>query len=158
MSPKEVLALADKPTLKLVNTAVDLCDVLTEALAKFAGALHDGQTPVRDLWDRQGLKNVFRPIDENGFVDVVARFLQTELARAGIFANRQAEVSRVPGASVGRRTDILINAVRPGGGASDSITAVIAAKVCWNDELFTALEAQLVRGHTMRLRSQAGNT
>jgi hypothetical protein len=98
MSPKEVLALADKPTLKLVNTAGDLCDVITEALAKFAGSLHGAQTPVRDLWDRQCSKNVFRPIDENGFSDVVARFLQTELAHAGIFANREVEVSRVPGA------------------------------------------------------------
>jgi len=158
MSPKEVLALADKPTLILVNTARDLCDVLTKALAKFAGSLHGAQTPVRDLWDRQGSKSVFRPIDENGFSDVVARFLQTELAHAGIFANREVEVSRVPGAPVGRRTDILINAVRrrPGGEAFDSITAVIEAKGCWNDELFTALEAQLVREYMVRLRAQAG--
>ena len=158
MSPKEVLALADKPTLKLVNTAGDLCDVITEALAKFAGSLHGAQTPVRDLWDRQCSKNVFRPIDENGFSDVVARFLQTELAHAGIFANREVEVSRVPGAPVGRRTDILINAVRrhPGGEAFDSITAVIEAKGCWNGELFTALEAQLVREYMIRLRAQAG--
>jgi hypothetical protein len=158
MSPKEVLALADKPTLKLVNTAGDLCDVLTEALAKFAGSLHGAQTPVRDLWDRQSSKSVFRPIDENGFSDVVARFLQAELAHAGIFANREVEVSRVPGAPVGRRTDILINAVRrrPGGEAFDPITAVIEAKGCWNSELFTALEAQLVREYMVRLRAQAG--
>src|SRR6266404_4534364 len=158
MNPKEVLAIADKPTLKLVNTAGDLCDVLTEALAKFAGSLHGAQTPVRDLWDRQGSKSVFRPIDENGFSDVVVRFLQTELAHAGIFANREVEVSRVPGAPVGRRTDILINAVRrrPGGEAFDPITAVIEAKGCWNDELFTALEAQLVREYMVRLRAQAG--
>lgn len=102
--------------------------------------------------------SVFRPIDENGFSDVVARFLQAELARAGIFANREVEVSRVPGAPVGRRTDILINAVRrrPDGEAFDPIMAVIEAKGCWNDELFTALEAQLVREYMVRLRAQAG--
>jgi hypothetical protein len=105
MAPREVLALADKPTLKLVNTAADLCDVLTEALEKFAGSLHGAQTPVRDLWDRQGSTSVFRPIDENGFSDVVVRFLQSELAQAGIFANREVEVSRAPGAPVGRRTN-----------------------------------------------------
>lgn len=158
LSPKEVLALTDKPALKLVNTAGDLCDVLTEVLTKFAGSLHGAQTPVRDLWDRQGSKSVFRPIDENGFSDVITRFLQTELAHAGIFANREVEVSRAPGAPVGRRTDILINAVRrrPGGEAFDAITAVIEAKGCWNGELFTALEAQLVREYIVRLRAQAG--
>jgi hypothetical protein len=158
MSPKEVLALVDKPTLKLVNTARDLCDVLTEALAKFAISLHGAQTPVRDLWDRQGSTSVFRPIDENGFSDVVVRFLQSELAHAGIFANREVEVGRVPGAPVGKRTDILINAVRrrPGGEAFDPITAVLETKGCWNDELFTALEAQLVCEYMVRLRAQAG--
>jgi hypothetical protein len=52
----------------------------------------------------------------------------------------------------------LINAVRrhPGGEAFDSITAVIEAKGCWNGELFTALEAQLVREYMIRLRAQAG--
>ncbi|MEY9463870.1 NACHT domain-containing protein [Bradyrhizobium ottawaense] len=158
MDPKEVLALADKPSLKLVNTAADLCDVLSEALAKFAGSLHGAQTPVRDLWDRQGSQSVFRPIDENGFSDVVVRFLQSELVHSGIFANREVEVSRVPGAPVGKRTDILINAVRrrSNGDASDIVTAVIETKGCWNTELFTALEAQLFREYMVRLRAQAG--
>jgi hypothetical protein len=158
MSPKEVLALADKPTLKLVNTAGDLCDVLTEALAKFAGSLHGAQTPVRDLWDRQGSKSIFRPIDENGFSDVVARFLQNEFADAGIFANREVEVGRVPGAPVGKRTDILVSALRrrPDGETYDPVSAIIETKGCWNDELFTALEAQLFRDYMVRLRAHAG--
>lgn len=114
---------------------------------------------MRDLWDRQGSTSVFRPIDENGFSDIVVRFLQSELADAGIFANREVEVGRVPGAPVGKRINILINAVRrrrPGGEAFEPITAVIEAKGCWNDDIFTALEAQLVREYMIRLRAQAG--
>ena len=62
LSPKEVLALADKPSLKLVTSPADLCDVLVAALEKFGATLHGAQTPVRDLWDRQRGKDIFRCI------------------------------------------------------------------------------------------------
>jgi hypothetical protein len=66
--------------------------------------------------------------------------------------------SRVPGAPVGQRTYILINAVRrrPDGQSFDPITAVIETKGCWNGELFTALEAQLFSDYMIWLRAQAG--
>jgi hypothetical protein len=158
-TPKEVLAIADTPTLKLVNSAADLAEILAEALARFADSLHGAQTPVRDLWDRQpGREVLFRPIDENGFTDVVARFLRAELEHKGIFANREVEVARNPGAPVGLRTDIFVNAVRrrPGSDTYDTISAVIETKGCWNGELFTALEAQLFRDYMVRLRAQVG--
>ena len=158
LSPKEVLALADKPNLKLVTSQADLSEVLVSALEKFAGELHGVQTPVRSLWDRQGTKNVFRPVDENALSDVITRFLRAELASAGVFANREVEVSRVPGAPVGQRTDILVNAVRrrSDGELFDPIVAVIETKGCWNDELFTALQEQLFRDYMMRLNARAG--
>lgn len=159
-TPREVLAFADDPSLKLVNSAADLGVILVEALAKYADALHGAQTPVRDLWDRQGgtKKEVYRPIDENGFTDVIARFLRTELGTKGVFANREVEIGRVPGAPVGRRTDILVNAVRrrSDGRRYDALTAVIETKGCWNDELFTAIDEQLFRDYMVRLRSQTG--
>ncbi|WP_315750683.1 MULTISPECIES: hypothetical protein [unclassified Bradyrhizobium] len=158
-TPREVLAFADNPFLKLVNSAVDLGAILVEALTKYADTLHGAQTPVRDLWDRQGgKKEVYRPIDENGFTDVIARFLRTELGAKGVFANREVEVGRIPGAPVGRRTDILVNAVRrkSNGEAYDALTAVIETKGCWNGELFTAIDEQLFRDYMVRLRSQTG--
>lgn len=159
LSPKEVLALSDSPTLKLVNSPSDLSDILIAALTKFTETLHGAQTPVRDLWDRQGTqKEVYRPIDENGFTDVLTRFLRSELTQKGVFANREVEVGRVPGAPVGKRTDILVSAVRrrPDGETYDVISAVIETKGCWNDELFTALEAQLFRDYMVRLRAPVG--
>ena len=158
LSPKEVLALTDKPNLKLVTSHADLRQVLVTALEKFAAELHGTQTPVRDLWDRQKNGDVFRPIDENAVSDVVTRFLRTELGASGIFANREVEVSRVPGAPVGQRTDILVNAVRrrANGEQFDPIAAVIETKGCWNNELFTALEQQLFRDYMIKLRAQVG--
>ena len=121
LTPKEVLALADQPNLKLVTSPADLCEVLVAALQKFNAALHGAQTPVRDLWDRQKSKDIFRPIDENALSDVITRFLRAELGSSGIFANREVEVSRAPGAPVGQRTDILVNAARPAQMAGCSI-------------------------------------
>jgi hypothetical protein len=158
LSSKEVLALADQPTLKLVTSSADLCEVLVAALQKFDASLHGAQTPVRDLWDRQQGKDIYRPIDENALSDVITRFLRTELGSSGIFANREVEVTRAPGAPVGQRTDILVNAVRrrSNGALFDPLAAVVETKGCWNNELFTALEGQLFRNYMIPLRAQAG--
>jgi hypothetical protein len=157
LSPKEVLVLADKPTLKLVTSPADLYEILFAALEKFAAALHGAQTPVRDLWDRQKGEDTFQPIDENALSDIITRFLRTELGSAGIFANREVEISRAPGAPLGQRTDILVNAVRRADSQSfDPIAAVVETKGCWNRELFTALEAQLFGDYMIRLHAQAG--
>ena len=77
---------------------------------------------------------------------------------AGIFAHREVEVSRAPGARVGQRTDILVNAVRQreDGERFDPIAAVVETKGCWNPELFTALPQQLFREYVIPLRTQAG--
>jgi hypothetical protein len=158
LTSTEVLALTDKSNLQLVTSPADLCAVLVAALQRFSAALHSAQTPIRDLWDRQGGKDIFRPIDENALSDVVTRFLRAELGIAGIFANREVEVSRAPGAPVGQRTDILVNAVRQreDGDRFDPIAAVIETKGCWNPELFTALPEQLFREYMIPLRAQVG--
>jgi hypothetical protein len=158
LSPKEVLALADQPNLKLVTSPADLSEVLVAALQKFNATLHGAQTPVRDLWDRQKSKDIYRPLDENAFSDVITRFLRTELGSSGIFANREVEVTHAPGAPVGQRTDILVNAVRRRSEDElfDSLTAVVETKGCWNGELFTALEGQLFRSYLLPLHAQVG--
>ncbi len=104
LSAKEVLALADNPSLKLVTSPADLCEVLVAALEKFNAALHGAQTPVRDLWDRQRGNDIYRPIDESALSDVITRFLRVELGGFGIFANREVEIGRAPGGAC-RATD-----------------------------------------------------
>ena len=96
---------------------------------------------------------IYRPIDENGFSDAVTLYLRHHLAGEGIFANREVEVVRHPGDPVGQRTDILINTLRhtESGDPLDPISAVIEVKGCWNAELFTALETQLVQGYMVQL-------
>ena len=155
---KELFALTDRPSAKLITSASDLMETLLDTLAKFASELHGAQTPVRGLWDRLGSTQSYRPIDENGLSDVVARYLRQELQVQGVFANREVEVTRRPGAPVGQRTDILVNTVRHAadGRPIDPIAAVIEVKGCWNSELFTALDQQLVRDYMVDLRAPVG--
>jgi hypothetical protein len=131
---------------------------LVTALRKYEAELHGAQNPVRGLWDRQGGRNVFRPIEEDELSDHVKLFLERELVTNAIIANREVEISRVPGAPVGQRTDIRIDALRRSddGTAFDVITAIIETKGCWNAELFTALEEQLYRDYLVRLQAPVG--
>ncbi len=157
LSVKEVFATTDKRNAGLVTSPSDLREALLKLLAQWQAELHGAQNPVRALWDRQGDKT-FRPIDEDGLSDQVRVYLQRELVSRGIFANREVEVGRVPGAPIGKRTDILINAVRRGedGEALDSIIAVIETKGCWNDALMTALETQLFADYMRCLQAPLG--
>jgi hypothetical protein len=158
LTTKELFALTDRPGAKLITSAADLLAMLQSTLAKFALELHGAQTPVRGLWDRQGSTQYYRPIDENGLSDVLTRYLRQELGAIGIFANREVEVTRRPGNPVGQRTDILVNAIRRklDGQALESIAAVIEVKGCWNREVFTGLDQQLVRDYMVDLSASAG--
>lgn len=158
LSMQEVFALTDRPDARLVTSAADLLAILIEVLEQFASELGGAQTPGRGLWDRQGTSQHYRPIDENGFSDAVTLYLRQHLSGAGIFANREVEVVRRPGAPVGKRTDIFVNTLRCNetGESIDPIAAVVEAKGCWNDELFTALGTQLVEDYMVQLRAPVG--
>ena len=106
LTMREVFALTDRPDTRLVTSAADLLAILLEVLDKYAAELHGAQTPVRDLWDLQGTSQLYEPIDENGFSDVIVRYLRQHLSGAGIFINREVEIVRHPGAPVGQRTDV----------------------------------------------------
>ena len=149
LTMRELFALTDRSGSRLITSAGDLLAELMAALRKFEEELHGAQTPVRNLWDRQGSTQLYRPIDENGLSDEITRHLRQELGRSGIFANREVEVKRRPGAPVGQRSDILINAARIGSDRRprDTLSAVIEVKGCWNPDLLTALDAQLVKDY-----------
>ena len=157
LSPQELFQLLDSKSSVLVQSAEDLCELLVSTLRKFENDLHGEQTPVRNLWDRQASGSTFRPVEEDALSDNVRLFLRRELVENGIVANREVEVARVPGASIGRRTDIRIDAMRrSASGSYDTITAVIESKGCWNDALFSALSDQLYGDYMVTLRAPVG--
>ncbi len=158
LSSKELFKLLASRDRFLVQSPEDLCEVLVDALRKFEKDLHSEQNPVRALWDRQASGSAFRPIEEDSLSDNVRLFLRRELVENGIVANREVEVGRVPGAPIGKRTDIRIDALRRSvdGKTYDTITAVIETKGCWNSELFVALKSQLYSDYMVTLRAPVG--
>jgi hypothetical protein len=156
LMPHEVIAVTASAEVMLVQSARQLEEILVRTLRKYERHLHGEQTPVRALWDRQA-NGSLRPVDEDALSDHVRLFLKHELVDSGIVANREVEIGRVPGARLGRRTDIKVEALsKSDAGRYSVITAVIETKGCWNAELLTAMTTQLVNDYMIRLATPAG--
>jgi hypothetical protein len=159
LSPREVITITDLPGAVLIQSAPQLSDVLVRALRKYEAHLHGEQTPVRALWDMQaGDPRRLRPIDEDALSDQVRLFLKGELVDSGIVVNREVEIGRVPGARLGSRADIKVEAISrtETGEMYNVIAAVIETKGCWNAEILTAMQTQLVEDYLARLAASAG--
>jgi hypothetical protein len=158
LSVAEVRRLTRDRKSVLVQSPDDLIALLVGALREYERQLH-GETPtIRGLWDRQGGGKTYRPVEEDALSDDVKRFLQRELADSGIVVNREVEIGRVPGAPVGKRTDIRVQAIRRGPDSEplDTLVAVIETKGCWNAQLFSALKDQLHDDYLVRLAAPVG--
>jgi hypothetical protein len=158
LAPGEVRKLTKSVKAALVQNADDLLRIIVASLRAYERHLHGEQNPVRLLWDRQVKGDSWIPVEEDAISDDVKLYLQRELADSGIVVNREVEVGRVPGAPIGKRTDIKINAVRRAsdGTPLDTITAVIETKGCWNTGLFTSLTKQLFGDYMARLSAPVG--
>jgi hypothetical protein len=68
-----------------------------------------------------------------------------DLEGRGVVFNREVEICRNRGASLGELTDIHVDALArsPGGEEYDVVSAIIEVKGCWHSELVTAMETQL---------------
>ena len=158
LSPGDIRNLIANAEAQLVQSPQDLADVLIESLQRYEHELHGEQPTVRALWDRQLGRDKFRPVEEDELSNHVKRFLQDDLVNRGVIANREVEIGRVPGAPIGKRTDIRIDAMRRGldGASFDVITAVIETKGCWNRDLFSSLETQLYHDYMVRIGAPVG--
>ncbi|MDE2184652.1 MAG: hypothetical protein KGJ78_16655 [Alphaproteobacteria bacterium] len=158
LSVAEVRRLTRDRKSVLVQSPDDLVTLLVGALREYERQLH-GETPtIRGLWDRQAGGKTYRPIEEDALSDDVKRFLQRELGDSGIVVNREVEIGRVPGAPVGKRTDIRVQAIHRGsdGEPLDTLVAVIETKGCWNGQLCSALKDQLHDDYLVRLTAPVG--
>ena len=143
-TPATILALAANSKKRLVQSGVQLLEVVIASLDRLSQKLH-GETPaVADLWNQLSRKT-FTPKDENHLSDYVKRHLDEDLKQRGIVINREVEIRRSPGAPIGERTDIRVEAITPTGRTNevDKVSVIIETKGCWNDELSEAMRTQL---------------
>jgi hypothetical protein len=139
---QEIKTLLSNKTLRLVRNSAQLLNLVDEKLTELQAEVRGPNNFVNIFWNEwtEGQTRYYRPKSENDISDFVAVYLDRELRRSGVIINREVSIRR------GERTDIHINAVSklPGERAFDVITLIIEAKGCWNDDLESALERQLV--------------
>lgn len=151
-TPQEVLKVTSDQNVRLVNGADQLLDVVVESLDRLNQKLQ-GETPSAIfLWNqwKQGDQIVFRPKDEQVLSDYIKLHLEEDLKQRGVIAKREVEIRRRHGdkgvAAPGERVDLQVDAfVRlPNGEIHDCVSAIIEVKGCWNKDLDTAMQTQLV--------------
>lgn len=145
-TPQEVLKVISDQSVRLVNGADQLLDVIVESLDRLNQKLQ-GETPSAFLlWDQI----VSRPKDEQALSDYIKLHLEEDLKQRGIIAKREVEIRRRHGdkgiAALGERVDLQVDAfIRlPNKQIHGCVSAIIEVKGCWNKNLDTAMQTQLV--------------
>ncbi|MBY6438005.1 hypothetical protein HQ602_16620 [Rhodococcus kroppenstedtii] len=136
-----------------VTTEAALCAVVLRALVSIQERLQ-GDTPSAPLlWDTHAR----RPKPEDQVSDYLRTELQNHLSGHGGVVNREVQVRTRPGASLGERTDIRIDAMPTvAGGAYEHLTVVAEVKGCWNTEIVSSIKSQLVDRYMEDLYSRHG--
>jgi hypothetical protein len=148
--PTTILAMARRPDTRIVDSGEQLLAVVIESLERLQRKLH-GHTPlVEFLWDqRQDNKKAFwKPKDEKSLSVFVKSHLEGDLRGSSIVLNREVEIRRSLGKKIrqGQETDIQVDAIarNPRSGEPHRISMIIEVKGCWNQDLLTAMQEQLV--------------
>ena len=149
--PHDILRLVSDKASHYIQSGQQLLDVLVESLRRFERKLHDETPAVIDLWD-EIRKNVYKPKDENRLSDRVKRHLDEDLRQRGVVVSREVEIRR------GEETDIHVDAIVHNVQRNnyDVISAIIETKGCWNTELESAMETQLVNRYLRENHCQHG--
>jgi hypothetical protein len=133
-TPRDLFRLSENQRNRLVQNADQLLDIVCESFATLQQKLH-AETPAAPfLWNKD------RPKDEEEFSNWVKIELQDLLHTRGIILNREVQIH------IKERTDIHVDAVAPDPRSKeiDQLKVIIEAKGCWNREIKTAMETQLV--------------
>lgn len=144
-TPAQVISLLQDHSKRFVESEEQLLSVVLESLKKIQEYYQGKTKPAELLWNyhKEGHKLIFYPKDEEYLSNDIARRLEEYLVNKGIIVNREVQIQKE------MKTDIYINAVSPVGKTEDirTLTTVIEVKGCWHDELYTAMESQLVNNY-----------
>jgi predicted NACHT family NTPase len=160
-APAHILLLARNSKARLVNNAVEFLETILESLHRLQELDLKAQTPRAPfLWDElPGMEGSrvkrYRPKEEVKLSDYIKGFVERDLKQNGIIVNREVEVSGPLGLG---KTDIHIDAIikERKSGQFERLKAVIEVKGCWNMELLTALQGQLVEKYLSTADCRSG--
>ena len=160
--PEAILQLARDRRARFVESGEQLLDLLAESLAELDVSLQAETPAVANLWNDPTVERakVYTPKDEEHLSDYVKNHLVQTLQRRGVVVNREVQIRRTREKDTmpGERLDIVVDAVSPESivGATHTITVTIEVKGCWNRELRTAMETQLVARYLNDTRCKHG--
>jgi len=143
--PRDVLTLCLDSNKRLVKDGNDLINAVMESLNKLEQELQ-GETPAGQFLWNEIKKNKWRPKNEEVFSDYIKVFLNKDLGRRRVVLGREVEIRKGTGGKIGERTDIHIDAFAQNNedGFLIPIKLIIEAKGCWNKNVLTDIEDQLV--------------
>ncbi len=150
----QVLALCSRPRSRLVRSAVELQDLLLEALDEIDTELQDETPAAPELWNLptspHDRNTPTRPKSEEHLSDWLKRRLNERLTDRGIVAMREVEIRRGEGTGAskgaGEQTDLHVITCVPGmvEGSYEQVRVIIEVKGCWHPDLKNAMSTQLV--------------
>jgi hypothetical protein len=144
LKPEQILEMTRNPQSRFVRSADQLLDVILESLERLQLRLQ-GETPAAlFLWDETS-KGKFQPKLEARLSDFMRSHLEIDLKGRGLIFTREPEISPIGYGSVGEKLDILVDVNVPGiGDELDKVGVIIEVKGCWNKDLDTSMQTQLV--------------
>ncbi len=147
-APRELLQLAERADLRLVESGADLLSLLRESVDRFQDDLQGELRSVTGLWNEGSRRN--SPKGEEHLTNAIARHLRQDLQGRRIVVGRELILQiGVSGGAPGRRTDIDVVAVAREGAEriSRDIRAIIEVKGSWNPSVRASMKTQLVNGY-----------
>lgn len=144
-APADVVRLAERSDLRLVESSAQLLDVIIESLTRLQGELQGEWRSVVNLWNEAKSGN--EPKSEEHLSQEVARHLKRDLKERGVVVGRELQIQMlVHGGAGGLRTDIDVQAPTSsvGNRSVELPRAIIEVKGSWNPEVPSAMQEQLV--------------
>jgi hypothetical protein len=127
-----------------VQHGAQLLEILTESLLRLQAELQ-GETPgAPAFWDKIA-EGCYRPKDEMHLSDQVKLHYERDIQAKAIIVNREVQIRKGMGNKPGEQTDIHVDAIsQEPDGKYNRISAIVEVKGCWNKDVLTAMETQLV--------------
>ncbi len=135
---------------RIVRDNGDLMNLVLESLDALQRQLKETTLPaVEDLWQWEGAgqrRENFRHKDEEAVSDYIARWLRDQIGpESKVVVNREVQPVR------GKRTDILVEAwshtLQGRNRQETALSITIEVKGCWNPQIKTGAEGQLLNGY-----------
>jgi hypothetical protein len=122
LSFAESIRLLSDAHASVVRNSRELMDVVEEALSRFAEEVQHGSPPlVTFLWDEKQS----RPFSEQRLSDFLKFYLEREWRGGRIIINREVEIKNLHDFGIGERTDLLVQAISPGGNVDQPHPCVV---------------------------------